>query len=170
MSNWYAIRTLSQQERTFTARLEKQGFAAFCPTEKIEKRQRIASRRGKVTIGLVERPLLVGYTLARLDDTPAAWIDLRETRGFLSVVGIDNKPWPIPLHQVHHLRAISGGVSYMPKPKKLAVGTKARLTSGPFAGQLVKIETVTDKRIKVMLGMFGSEREIEVRPELLEAA
>lgn len=169
MSNWYAVRTLSQQERTFTTRVERVGISAFCPIEQIEKRQRHPSKRGKVTVGLVTRPLLVGYTLVLMDGNPASWIALRETHGFISVVGFENRAWPIPIHQVHHLRALSGQARYMPKPKKIAPGASAKLVDGAFAGRIVRVESVTDKRAMVLLGMLGKE-SISVPVEQLEAA
>jgi transcription antitermination factor NusG len=50
------------------------------------------------------------------------------------------------------------------------VGGLARVTAGPLDGLAGKVQRVTDKRVMMLLGMFGAERVVEVRADVLEAA
>ena len=54
--------------------------------------------------------------------------------------------------------------------KSIAVGETVAISSGPFAGHIVPVQSVNGTRARVLLALFGQPQEIEISLEALEAA
>lgn len=122
---WYALRTLSNRERSVLSALGRVGLEGFLPT--YSERVKWSDREKTV-----ERVLFPGYVFARLDpfaDLPAAL----ELSGVVSVLPSNLRPAVISENEIENVRlAIS---SMLPlKPSAVAIGDKVVVKHGPLRG------------------------------------
>lgn len=172
---WYAARISPQKEARAHELLTASGFESMFAHETREVRR--LRHRGSPEKTRRTVPLLPGYALVRHDGSPESWQVLARLewpgtgqRVVHYWVGLDHQPWPIPEPSISALEAMSGRVRGLPGRPKIAVGGLARVTAGPLDGLAGKVQRVTDKRVMMLLGMFGAERVVEVRADVLEAA
>jgi len=172
---WYAARIAPQKEARAHELLTAAGYESIFAHETREVRR--LRHRGSPEKASRTVALLPGYALVRHDGSPGAWQHLARmewpgsgSRVVLYWVGLDHRPWPVPEPSIRALAAMSGRVHALPGRAKIAAGSLARVTAGPFEGFAGMVKRVSDRRVMMLLGMFGAERMVEVRADVLEAA
>jgi transcription antitermination factor NusG len=124
-SHWLAIYTSSRHEKHVSEQLNDRQFETFLP---LYRAVHVWKNRSKVTLDL---PLFPCYLFVR--SRPEQRGKLLSVPGVLSIVGSKQEPWPLPDTEIQALRL--GLQQRNAEPHSyLAVGDRARIKSGPFAG------------------------------------
>jgi transcription elongation factor/antiterminator RfaH len=123
--NWYALYLRSRYEQKTYAELTKKRIECFLPLIEVT---RIWSDRKKKII----EPLFHGYLFIRTDLNNK--IDILQTSGVVRLVGIGDKPSPIPDQQINWIRILTEHPDTIQRETYINVGQKVRISSGMFAG------------------------------------
>lgn len=182
---WYALRTNPQREFTLAGRpdadgvwlpglLERKGYdQVFCPTE---TKFRKTMKRGRSMSIPVLYPLFTGYIFI---GGSFSWMHLLAEDYIRGVVGFPDgtgqrKYAPISDAEMSRLKAMSGALvphrRSVNTHRALRVGEFAEIATGPFQGQIVKIEGLHGRKARVFLNLFATRKEVEIGIEDLEAA
>ncbi len=168
MTVWYALMTIPQKELASQMVLERRGYRCFLPTEIKYRRSRREKKRRAVTY-----PMMRGYIFVAFDgDIP--WMDLARLNIIRGVVGFDGRPAPIDDDAMRRLEKMSGASiphrSSVNTHKALRPGDMAEIVSGQFYGTIVQVTGIKGEKARIMLSLFGGERELEISASALEAA
>lgn len=177
---WYCIRTSPQREFALAGSrtkdgepvlgiLTRKGYDVFCPVDVAETRSKKKSGKRK----RVFYPKFRGYVFIK---APFDFDTVRAERHVLDFVrycSSDGYPAPIADHEIALLQlqtvAVTAHKSIKPH-QALRVGRLAEITDGPLAGHRVTITGLNGTKARVFQKLFGTEREIEVSQDSLEAA
>lgn len=124
-SHWFAIYTASRHEKHVAEQLSDRQFETFLP---LYRAVHVWKNRAKVTLDL---PLFPCYLFVR--SGPERRGNLLSVPGVLSIVGSKQEAWPLPDAEIEALRSGLHQRNAVPH-SCLALGDRARITSGPFAG------------------------------------
>ena len=191
---WYALRTTANCEFKAAAALQERGIATAVP---YEMRKRRKSRHGKATLRFPHAHI-TSYVFAGFLVRVPPWRALLEDwklapliRGPVSVTS-DGMPTLVRPTAIFGLQVRYGTGIYELPPKsvieeiedqQLEVGMEVRVgrwkrfgrgqeefDTGGFAGKIVTISQIEGDMAKVILPMFGVEREARVPVQHLQAA
>ena len=144
--------------------LKLQGFRTFLPIEDGTKRV-----RGKFITA--PRPLFPGYIFVQIDTGAGHWRTINSTTGITRLVSFGKEPAPVPLDIVSQLMLRCDGSGKLLPPKLLKPGDQVRLTSGPFADFVGRIESIApERRVWVLMEIMGGETRVAVATDLLRIA
>ncbi|UVS82206.1 transcription termination/antitermination protein NusG [Actinokineospora sp. UTMC 2448] len=177
---WYVVHSYAGYEnkvktnletRIQTLDMEEYIFQVEVPTEEVTE---IKNGQRKQ----VQRKVLPGYILVRMDLNDGSWSAVRNTPGVTGFVGATNKPSPLTIDEV--LKFLLPQVE-REKPAaagKAATATAARPTvevdfeigesvtvmDGPFATLPATISEVNadQQKLKVLVSIFGRETPVEL--------
>jgi len=165
LTPWYLAQIKPNSYRIAGRNLKRQGFFVFSPTQK-ETRKR-AGRFISVVL-----PLFSGYLFVSFAPKSAPWRAINSTYGVCRLVTLgQTAPRPVPPDLISGLmlRCDRGGL--LLPPAILAPGDKVRLTSGPFAGFVTQVETISaDQRVWVLLDIMGRAAKVAVLAQCLQKA
>jgi transcription termination/antitermination protein NusG len=179
---WYVVHSYAGYENKVKANLETRIqtldvedyiFQVEVPTEEVTE---IKNGQRKQ----VQRKVLPGYILVRMDLNDASWSAVRNTPGVTGFVGATSRPSPLTLDEVlkflaprvaqpkvpvgagKHAGAV-GGV----KPNvevDYEVGESVTVMDGPFATLPATISEVNvdAQKLKVLVSIFGRETPVEL--------
>jgi transcriptional antiterminator NusG len=170
---WYALRTLSGQEKRVKENIDKRIKTeemgelireVIIPTERVSE-----VKRGKKIES--ERKLYPGYVfvnMSLIDDdkkiVDRSWYFVRETPG---VIGYADGEHPIPMRQ-HEVDAMLRQIhereeKVIPKVA-FNIGDKVKVGDGPFQNQEAVIEAIDAERgkLRVSVSMFGRATMVEL--------
>jgi transcription termination/antitermination protein NusG len=172
--DWYVIHSYAGYENKVKANLETRVqnldvgdyiFQVEVPTEEVTE---IKNGQRKQ----VNRKVLPGYILVRMELTDESWSAVRNTPGVTGFVGQSRhgqKPTPLSRREVQTFLAAKGdGTGGMPTRKKpkleYEVGESVRVKEGPFAdfaGTVAEINA-DHMKLKVLVNIFGRETLVEM--------
>lgn len=171
---WFAFNVPSQttmpvkEDRQFgiVEILKRRGFAAHVPYE--VKHYRRYGQKNRSTLKYAALP---SYCLMAFDGCPP-WNELFDLACIRSVVkGAGGQPYIIPHANVQALFALAAKpVPTRSLNKGFKSGDDALVRYGALAGHHVKVQSVRGERVRALLGLLGSEREVELKLGQLEAA
>jgi transcriptional antiterminator NusG len=184
--DWYVIHSYAGYENKVKANLETRVqnldvgdfiFQVEVPTEEVTE---IKNGQRKQ----VNRKVLPGYILVRMDLTDASWSAVRNTPGVTGFVGATSKPSPLSLDDVVKFLLPPAAAK---KPGKAAstaagaasseatlertpievdfeVGESVTVMDGPFATLPASISEVNaeQQKLKVLVSIFGRETPVEL--------
>ena len=179
--DWYVVHSYAGYEnrvktnletRIQTLDMEEFIFQVEVPTEQVTE---IKNGQRKQ----VQRKVLPGYILVRMDLNDASWSAVRNTPGVTGFVGATSKPSPLNLDdvlkfllpQVEQTKAPAGGkaaaTSTATKPTvevDFEVGESVTVMDGPFATLPATISEVNadGQKLKVLVSIFGRETPVEL--------
>jgi len=179
--DWYVVHSYAGYEnrvktnletRIQTLDMEEFIFQVEVPTEQVTE---IKNGQRKQ----VQRKVLPGYILVRMDLNDASWSAVRNTPGVTGFVGATSKPSPLNLDdvlkfllpQVEQTKAPAGGkaaaTSTATKPTvevDFEVGESVTVMDGPFATLPATISVVNadGQKLKVLVSIFGRETPVEL--------
>jgi len=126
--HWYLVHTKPRQENCALENLERQGYACYLPTLRVEK-----LRQGSLTD--VEEPLFPRYLFIRLDheNSGQSWAPIRSTRGVCRLVSFGAEPARVDDDLIDLLKTRVANAQSAPQPL-FSSGERVWLTGAPFAG------------------------------------
>ncbi|WP_031465583.1 transcription termination/antitermination protein NusG [Sciscionella sediminilitoris] len=182
---WYVVHSYAGYEnkvktnletRTQTLDMEDYIFQVEVPTEEVTE---IKNGQRKQ----VQRKVLPGYILVRMDLTDESWSAVRNTPGVTGFIGATSRPSPLSINEV--LKFLAPAVE-KEKPKQTgeqaakSTGTEAAAASavevdfevgesvtvmdGPFATLPATISEINaeSQKLKVLVSIFGRETPVEL--------
>lgn len=169
MNNWYVIRTNPNCEGRARDDLEASGFDVFFPTF----RKEVKHHRKNVWMQK-EFALFNRYMFIEMPNINADWFTVRRANGVECVLGVNGEPFPVPGYLIdQYRREFSSGTfdELRTMAPKIKQGERIRIADGPltgFYGMVTKAEN--RKKVKVMIEMLTSFREIELPLAIVEKA
>ncbi|TCO65305.1 transcription termination/antitermination protein NusG [Actinocrispum wychmicini] len=176
---WYVIHSYAGYEnkvktnletRIQTLDMEDYIFQVEVPTEEVTE---IKNGQRKQ----VQRKVLPGYILVRMDLNDPSWSAVRNTPGVTGFVGATSKPSPLTidevakflLPQVEQAKPAAGGKATATATKPTVevdfeVGESVTVMDGPFATLPATINEVNAdaQKLKVLVSIFGRETPVEL--------
>ena len=184
--DWYVIHSYAGYENKVKANLETRVqnldvgdyiFQVEVPTEEVTE---IKNGQRKQ----VNRKVLPGYILVRMDLTDDSWSAVRNTPGVTGFVGATSRPTALSLDDVVKFllpqgtakkaakssaaaAAGGGGEATLERPEILVdfeVGESVTVMDGPFATLPASISEVNaeQQKLKVLVSIFGRETPVEL--------
>lgn len=164
-AKWYVVHTYSGHENkvsiTLKQRAEAGGFTDRIFKVFIPHQEKIVISEGKKRS--VDERLFPGYVIVQMVLSDDSWHLVRSTRGVTGFVGTGSSPTPLPETEVKALMKFTRQEA--PKfEAKFNVGDSVKITDGPFAEFLGKVEEVNDEqgKVKVLVSVFGRETPVEL--------
>lgn len=162
---WYVVHTASGHEnkvadtirqRVRAMELSEQIAEVLVPTQ-----NKIVVESGKKKE--VQERLFPGYVLVRMKLNDNTWRAVRNTAGVTGFVGAGAKPTPLSEKEVEAILRFAE----LEAPKfeaRFTVGDSVRITDGPFADFLGKVEEIDEDKgkVKVLVSIFGRETPVEL--------
>jgi transcriptional antiterminator RfaH len=159
---WGVVRSLPKREAFAAERLRMDhGFEVFLPL--------VQTKRASA-------PLFAGYFFCRIVDR---WRSINSTLGVLCLVRTGDCPARCPDYEIESLKAMIDGDGFISLPdrpsapvkRKIAIGAKVRIASGPFGGMsgLYAGQSTKDRQ-RVLLHILGGQREIRIASHLVVPA
>ena len=177
---WYVVHSYAGYEnkvktnletRIQTLDMEDYIFQVEVPTEEVTE---IKNGQRKQ----VQRKVLPGYILVRMDLNDGSWSAVRNTPGVTGFVGATNKPSPLTIDEVlkfllpqveREKPAASGKASTATSARPTVevdfeVGESVTVMDGPFATLPATISEVNadQQKLKVLVSIFGRETPVEL--------
>ena len=131
-------------------------------------------RSVRAASGMVVRTesLFPRYVFIHSDPSLQSLEPVRSTRGVTTIVRFGGEPARVPDAVIEQIRAridVDDGFVKLAPPEML-VGTKVRINEGPFSGlDAIFAARHGEDRVRLLLTMLGSEREIVVPRSVLGA-
>ncbi|MBK1637250.1 hypothetical protein CKO19_16140 [Rhodovulum adriaticum] len=157
---WYLVQLRPNCVKKAISNLERQGFAAFCPQQRVTRRARSGF---KETI----QPLFPGYLFTQVAHESGAWRSINGTYGVSRLVtfGLD---YPRPLNPgfIAQLKQRCDEAGILQPPREISAGDRIRVTSGPFADFISTVEKIdSQKRVWILLDLLGQSTRIGLDPK-----
>ncbi|WP_373696065.1 transcription termination/antitermination protein NusG [Actinomycetospora aurantiaca] len=184
--DWYVVHSYAGYENKVKTNLETRVqtldvedfiFQVEVPTEEVTE---IKNGQRKQ----VQRKVLPGYILVRMDLNDASWSAVRNTPGVTGFVGATSRPSPLTLDEVVKFllprqeapakkakggadaaaAASSGTSGPAPVEVDFEVGESVTVMDGPFATLPASISEVNvdAQKVKVLVSIFGRETPVEL--------
>jgi transcription termination/antitermination protein NusG len=179
--DWYVVHSYAGYEnkvktnletRIQTLDMEDYIFQVEVPTEEVTE---IKNGQRKQ----VQRKVLPGYILVRMELNDPSWSAVRNTPGVTGFVGATSKPSPLTidevlkflLPQVEEAKPAAAGKGTAATPAKgpavevdFEVGESVTVMDGPFATLPATINEVNadGQKLKVLVSIFGRETPVEL--------
>jgi transcription termination/antitermination protein NusG len=153
--DWYVIHSYAGYENKVKANLETRVqnldvgdyiFQVEVPTEEVTE---IKNGQRKQ----VNRKVLPGYILVRMDLTDDSWSAVRNTPGVTGFVGATSRPSALSLDDVVKFLLPQGAAK---KPAKGAASTAAAASEGDFERPIVEVDFAVGESVTVMDGPFAT--------------
>lgn len=158
---WYVVHTYSGYENKVKVNLEKavenNGMQDKIVEVRIPTEDVVEIKNNKRRI--VQRKLLPGYVMVRMEMTNETWYLVRNTRGVTGFVGSGNKPQPLSETDFESI--------FNPAPQvnlDIHVGDSVRILTGlfeNFTGRVTGVDEANEK-ISVMVPMLKRETAVEL--------
>jgi transcription termination/antitermination protein NusG len=178
---WYVVHSYAGYENKVKTNLETRAqtldvedyiFQVEVPTEEVTE---IKNGQRK----LVQRKVLPGYILVRMELNDASWSAVRNTPGVTGFIGATAQPSPLSIDDVLKFLAPQAEKETKPEPGKKAaqqaaakpsvevdfeVGESITVMDGPFATLPATISEVNadGQKLKVLVSIFGRETPVEL--------
>ena len=157
---WGVVRSNPQRERFAAERVEALGYPVFLPM--------VATKQGGA-------PLWRGYFFAQIT---SSWRPISTCFGVLCLVRVGDCPSKMPDAEIEALKAVIDGHGYITLPeapaaparREIAIGSKVKITAGPFGGHLGLYQgQSTRDRERILLNLLGASRPVLIASSLVVA-
>jgi transcriptional antiterminator RfaH len=162
-SSWFLAQLKPNCVNVAERNLVRQGFRTFLPMEVGTKRQ-----KGKFFTAL--RPLFPGYIFVSFDPALGHWPAINSTYGVTRLVSFSEKPAPVPLDIMSQLMLRCDLSGKLLPHKLLKPGDLVRITTGPFADIVAKIENLAPtRRVWVLMDLMGGQTRVAIKFDQIKA-
>lgn len=165
---WFVAYTKARQEGIAQANAERQGFQTYLPM------YRLVKRAGAPSGSAVEQrePMFPRYLFIKPARAGQSLAPLRSTRGISSLVSFGEELATMPDSRLDSIRRYE---TWRNRAEPHAIGLiqpgrRVRLVDNGLEGLEGLVESVSAKRVVVMLALLGRRQSIEVGHEQLEPA
>jgi transcriptional antiterminator RfaH len=165
MKRWYVAQTQVRSEERARVNLERQGFHAYLPRYRRERRH---ARRCEV----VRAPLFPGYVFVQLDPDGTPWRSINGTLGVTQLICRGEQPSAVPEGIVEDLatRENDEGLIVLPR-HAFRQGETLRIASGALADCLGFFEKMADRdRVVLLLDLLGRKVRVQAPLDSVVAA
>ena len=160
---WYLAYTKPRQESVADLNLVRQGFEVYLPMFRTLKR------------GVAEpvlEPMFPRYLFLRPQSDAQSLGVVRSTRGVLSMIRFGQELGCVPSSVVERIRGfeqsrLNASVSEL---SALRAGQKVLVAEGPFKGLEGLVQSVSSKRVVVLLELLGRLAQVGLAHQALTAA
>ncbi|MDP2811749.1 MAG: transcription/translation regulatory transformer protein RfaH [Rhodocyclaceae bacterium] len=164
--DWYLIFTRPRQERTALINIERQGYGAFLPLMRSQKRC-----QGSRLADVIE-PMFPRYLFVRLNSTTDNWRPIHSTRGVSTLVRFGMDPARVPGDLVELLRGQGDekGIRSISRPAPKP-GDRVRIGAGPFEGFEGILHARSGKeRVILLLEIASQNARVELDEKDIDGA
>ena len=163
---WYALHTLTGQEKKVKTMIERQaafrGLSDHVIDIFVPEEEEVSSSGGRKKV--IKRKLFPGYIFVCMDLSDDTRHLIQGTSGVTGFMGAGGEPAPLSTEEVTNLLRIRT----KPEEVKTAAWTEGevvRIISGPFAEFAGRIEEVNLNRdtVRVMINIFGRDTPVELK-------
>ena len=160
MAFWAAARFQPKHERLALHFLRLSGFEVYVP--RLRKQRTRHGRRVEVT-----PPLFPGYAFVVIE---LQWHAAHRAPGTLGLVMNGGGPAHVPDRVIDELRSRErNGLIELTKPRGPRMGSRVKVTVGPFAGQLgIYAGMKPHQRVEVLLTLLGGQQRVSLSREAIE--
>ena len=160
MAFWAAARFQPKHERLALHFLRLSGFEVYVP--RLRKQRTRHGRRVEVT-----PPLFPGYAFVVIE---LQWHAAHRAPGTLGLVMNGGGPAHVPDSVIAELRSRErNGLIELTKPRGPRMGSRVKVTVGPFAGQLgIYAGMKPHQRVEVLLTLLGGQQRVSLSREAIE--
>ncbi len=161
---WYAVHTRPHAEARALENLERQGFEAWLPLYR--KQRRHAGRSEQVL-----RPLFPRYLFVALDLGGEQWHPVLSTYGVADLVGGRDGPLPLADEDMQALRERADGDGHYTLARDFKAGERVRIEAGPMRDLegILAVESDADRAV-VMLRLLGRQVRVSLSPDEIDRA
>lgn len=166
MNAWYVLQSKPRQEVLAKENLERQGYSAYLPQIRLNKRLR-GKWQSKV------EPMFPRYLFVELTPFQDDFGPLRSTRGVSSVVRFGLEPAVMPTNIITELKARECGETGVVEPRSalFETGQNVEILDGPFKGlEGVFSASTSEERVILMLNVLGQKTRVAVDSSLVRPA
>jgi len=162
MAFWAAARFQLKHERLALHFLRLAGFETYVP--RLREQRTRHGRRVEVT-----PPLFPGYVFVAIE---LQWYSAHRAPGTLGLVMNGGGPAHVPDSVIAELRSRErNGLIELTKPRGPRVGSRVKVTVGPFAGQLgIYAGMKPHQRVEVLLTLLGGQQRVSLPRDAIESA
>ncbi len=161
--NWFAVQTLSGQERKALLNLNRQSYTAFCPafSRQVRHARRTSWKR---------QALFPGYVFVQLDLSRDRWYPINSTYGVSRIVSFAGRPASLPDGLMESLVEASDEAGQIRLAETLVSGDQVRVLFGAFADWIGEVLALSDRdRVIVLLDMLSRKVPVTLdRGQLLK--
>jgi transcription elongation factor/antiterminator RfaH len=159
---WYVVHTQPQRELQAAQQLENQDYRVFLP-------RFFKSRRHARKFETVLAPLFPRYMFIVLDLGRDRWRSVNGTYGVDRLLMRSGEPEPVPHGLIEQLTSGTAADGVVRCGPALKEGQTIRVTAGPFAELIGKLDRLDDQgRVRVLLEIMGGTVPV-VLPETIVA-
>ena len=153
---WYLCQLKPQRHKLALRNLHRQGFEVFLPL--VEE-----TRRRGSGFATERRPLFPGYIFVQVDLSKEDWQRINSTSGVSRIVSFGDRPAAVPEEIVAGLLERADEDGLVANSSRAQVGSEVKLTTGPFADFVARIELIEpDRRIWVLIELLGRTTRLRV--------
>lgn len=161
---WYVVHTRSGREARAEQQLLAQGFRVYLP--RMTRTVRHARKLRTTNV-----PVFPNYLFVVLDVHRDRWRSINGTFGVTSLVMARDMPDPVPCGVIEQLLEYTDETGLTRFDCDLREGQSIRVTAGPFARVLGRLERLdVNGRVRVLLDIMGGEVPALIARSALEAA
>ena len=148
---WYVGRTQPHREALAARQLNNQDYRVFLP-------RFLKNRRHARKFETVSAPLFPRYLFIILDLTRDRWRSVNGTYGVERLLMRAGEPEPVPHGLVEQLMGPAEANGLVRYSTSLKEGQTIRVTAGPFADLMGRLERLDDSgRVRVLLDLLGAK-------------
>jgi transcription antitermination factor NusG len=159
MSNsdlWFAVQTVSRQERAVASLLQTKGYTNYLPLYEVTKKWKYRTKR-------IQRPLFPGYLFCQLDERYR--LPVLTTPGVIRILGVAKRPVAVNSDELHAVRAIcDSGLVCEPSPF-ITAGERIRIQVGPLRG-VEGIVLAVKNGLRLLVSVTLLQRSVTVELDL----
>ncbi|MBQ0010694.1 MAG: transcription termination/antitermination factor NusG [Ruminococcus sp.] len=163
-ARWYIVHTYSGYENKVKTNLEKiienRGISHLITDVRIPT-EIVVDESGKEK----ENKLFPSYVFVRMIMSDETWHVVRNITGATGFVGPGSRPVPLTDKEVDDL-----GISVRAAAPAFSAGDSVKIKSGPMAGFVGKVESISPdgKKVTVLASVFGRETPVELDTASIE--
>lgn len=165
-AKWYVVHTYSGHENKVAAQLKQRVESEHLEDKILDvlvpTQDKIEIKSGKKTT--VKEKIFPGYILVRMVLDDNSWLAVRTTQGVTSFIGMGNKPTPISASEVASIVKFMNTGGAPTYKTTYAEGDTVKITDGPFAEFIGRVDNVDADRgkVRVLVSIFGRETPVEL--------
>ncbi len=165
LPRWHCIATNYGQQFLAETAVSADGWRTYFPLHLDRRSDRIG-------------PMFPGYGFVEFDANADDWPRICRARGVYQLLGRTGKPTPLPVGQVEALQERTSarrivddpGVDWSRARARVSPGERGRVVDGPLTGWEGLCTQSGQARVRLLLTLFGTQREVEFKPALVVGA
>lgn len=173
---WYVVNTYSGHENKVKEKLlmraESMNMEDYIFRVVVPEQKTVETKDGKTTEKV--KKMFPGYIIVEMIMTDEAWYVVRNTPGVTGFIGSSGKGAKPTALQPYEVDTILNnmGISRINIDEDIKIGAQVKIIDGPFKEMFGKIDSIDmeNKKINLLVDLFGQETSIEVEINQIEKA